>query len=162
MKKLSLIGERFGKLTVICEQGKTKSQNILWKCKCDCGKEVVVNGSYLRNGHSKSCGCLAKEKTIARSTVHGNYKSRLYRIWHGMKNRCYYSKNNNFKNYGARGITVCEEWKNDFQAFYEWAMANGYSENLTIDRINPNGNYSPENCKWATMLEQQHNKRNTK
>lgn len=134
-----------------------------WLCECDCGNQIVVTTTHLKSGHTKSCGCYAKEVSVRNGLKkkHGMTKTRIHRIWSQIKTRCFNSKDEHFKDYGGRGITICDEWKNSFESFYEWSMANGYEDNLTIDRIDVNGNYCPENCRWATMKEQNDNKRNT-
>lgn len=152
-------GKRYGRLTAIRHVGK---QN--WLCRCDCGKEVVVDGRNLTCGHTKSCGCLKLERARERNTTHGCSKSRLYRIWKGMRKRCLNENEPAYKNYGGRGIKICDEWLDDYQAFRNWAMENGYDENApygecTIDRIDVNGNYEPGNCRFITLGEQSRNTR---
>lgn len=162
-KKIEMIGKRFGRLTVIEEAQKRKNKFVCWVCKCDCGNITKpVKGARLRNGETKSCGCLWSETMLRIHTVHGLCGTRVYSIWDNMIQRCTNSKRPQFKDYGGRGINVCDEWKNDFQAFYDWAMSHGYADNLTIDRIDVNGNYEPSNCRWVTMKVQQNNRRNNR
>ena len=144
------IGSRFGKLVVL-EEIKTKGK-YTYKCLCDCGNIVVISKYYLVNGHNKSCSCGKGYKT------HGMSRSRIYSTWTDMKQRCFNPNCNNYHNYGSRGIRVCDDWMN-FEPFYEWAIKNGYSDELTIERINVNGNYEPSNCTWIPLSEQNKNKR---
>ena len=151
-----LTGKTFNRLTVI-KRTEVEKKEVYYLCKCTCGNEKIIRGKDLKYNKIKSCGCLNKEKTTERNTKHSLRHTRIYRIWLLMKNRCLNSKYHLFKNYGRRGITICDEWKNDFVKFYNWSMANGYKDDLTIDRINVNGNYEPSNCRWATKLQQQRN-----
>ena len=151
-----ITGQRFGRLQVVKIVGKDKRHNLLYECICDCGNTTVTNGTLLRAGKTRSCGCLAKNNFDR--TTHGLSHTPLYGVWRTMKTRCYDRNSNHYKNYGARGIVICDEWKNNFKAFYDWSMANGYAKGLTIDRMNVDGNYEPENCRWVTQREQCNNK----
>lgn len=169
MKGKNLINQRFGRLLVLKQTGTDKkTRQKIWLCRCDCGKEKETITSYLTSGDTQSCGCYRKEcelkslsKFWGKPKTHGLSKNRMYQIWADMKGRCNNSKNYSFKNYGGRGIKICSEWTTNFVNFYKWAIDNGYQEDLSIDRIDVNGDYEPDNCRWVTMKEQANNKRNT-
>ena len=152
-----LIGKKFGKLTVLEYLGGCN-----WMCVCDCGNNKIATTSNLKKSATVSCGCMTHERRRNASIRHGFYNHRLYRIWAGAKYRCTNPKSDSFKNYGARGIRMCNEWSNDYVAFHTWAMENGYSSELTLDRIDNDKGYSPDNCKWSTPKEQCRHGRNTR
>lgn len=155
-KPSDITGMRFGSLVAIRRVGETSDRESLWLMKCDCGNERIVRLGHLRRGATTTCGHNAKP--------HDKEDERLYRVFHGMKARCYNENNNVYKFYGAKGVRVCDEWLNDFQSFRDWAMANGYDPHAprgecTIDRVDPYGDYSPDNCRWVSMEVQRGNKR---
>lgn len=160
-----LTGKRFGRLTALKLNYRDKKSNSYWLCKCDCGKETTVLIGSLTSGNTQSCGCFREEQSnkalIERSTTHGySNKERLYSIWHSMKLRCYTKSNISYKYYGKRGIEICDEWKNDYSNFRNWALQNGYEKGLTIDRIDVDGNYEPGNCRWTSYKGQARNRKN--
>lgn len=160
-----LTSQRFGRLTVVKRVENSASGGIQWLCTCDCGNKAIVMSGNLLNGHTQSCGCLQKERTSEVHTVHSHYygkdgkRSSLYRVWEAMKRRCLNPNDYFYDYYGGRGISVCSQWM-EYEAFYDWALRNGYKKGLTIDRIDVNGNYEPSNCRWSTAKEQGRNKRN--
>jgi hypothetical protein len=152
-----LSGKRFGKLVVVSRAyGEFKS--VKWLCECDCGKFNIITTASLICGNTKSCGCLRQSGDYCRT--HGQSKSKLWGTWCSMRSRCRYPKKKDYKHYGGRGISVCEDWSNDFMTFYNWSLENGYREGLTIDRIDNDGNYEPSNCRWIPFSQQSINRRN--
>lgn len=152
------IGQRFGKLTVLSFGFNESLSRNTWICQCDCGNTVEVYPANARAGRVRSCGCAQIES----ATTHGMRNTRIYRIWVDMRRRCRDEKHETYKNYGARGISVCEEWNSSFESFMKWAFENNYADDLTIDRVDVNGNYEPSNCRWATTKQQARNRRNTR
>ena len=162
-----LTGLSFGRLTVISRVDdyvtpSTKRRRAQWLCRCECGTEKVVLGEALTRGLTLSCGCLQKERASEARTTHGLTSSRLYSVWSSINGRCYDPDLPTYHRYGGRGITVCDEWRESFQAFHDWAFANGYDENAprgqcTIDRIDNDLGYTPDNCRWVTQEVQMNN-----
>lgn len=170
---IDITGQKFGKLTALNPTDKRKGESVVWDCACDCGNkmQIALNKLKYKSG-ARSCGCLQKEKASASGKlmvhkkgsesstyIHGGYKTRIYAEWLNMKARCNYTNSKVYKRYGGRGIKVCDEWEHDFKVFWEWANENGYSDTLTLDRKDVNGNYEPNNCRWITNAAQQLNKR---
>ena len=158
-----MTGQRFGRWIVVSQandyiEPKTGQHRSRWNCKCDCENVRDVLANDLIRGKSKSCGCYKRQISRECHTKHGLCRERVYKVYSGMITRCYNQNEKSYKYYGGRGITVCDEWKNDFKKFHDWAMANGYQDDLTIERIDVNGDYCPENCTWIPFSEQNRNK----
>lgn len=154
-----LEGQRFGRLVAVKEVGRTNNGNAKWLCKCDCGGQKVVASYALRIGRTQSCGCIKAEQNYAKGTHHET-GSPIYKLWSCVKNRCYNQNDPKYPQYGGRGITVCDEWKTNYESFRDWCQDNGYKKGLTIDRVNVNGNYCPQNCRFSTQKVQQNNRTN--
>lgn len=161
-KVIDLCGCRFGRLLVLNQaesrMGKDGKPKRRWNCRCDCGNNIIATTQDLRKGDVKSCGCLHDELARQRLTIHGDSNTKLHSIWCAMRRRCRDQHQEDYKYYGGKGVVVCDEWENSFPAFKEWAMNNGYEDGLTIDRIDVNGNYCPDNCRWTTMKVQNNNR----
>ena len=161
MRRIEMLGKRFGRLVVLEEVEKKNNQR-MFRCLCDCGNEKIIAGSRLRGG-TQSCGCLHREQLIKRNTKHGGTKDRLFHVWQNMKKRCYNPNEREYKNYGGRGIEVCEEWRHNYVAFREFMLSEGYDKDAkrgeyTLERIDKDGNYCPENCCLKTIQQQAYNR----
>lgn len=155
---IDLTGQTFGRLTVLERADSGTTKYATWVCRCSCGNVKVVRSCHLRSGATTSCGCYHKEIASNANSTHKESRTRLYSEWQHMKKRCYWKNYKAYNLYGGRGIIVCDEWKNSFVSFREWALKNGYSDTLTLDRIDVNGNYEPANCRWATKFVQSNNR----
>lgn len=158
----NLTGQRFGRLTVLGPWPPVPGGRTRWRCICDCGQETIVGSAHhLTSGNTKSCGCLHRDSARNRHLQHGGKGTRLYNIWKNARQRCRNPQNPDYYLYGARGVTFAPVW-DDFATFRAWALANGYRDDLTLDRIDPDGDYGPDNCRWATWKEQRRNQRRNK
>jgi hypothetical protein len=157
---IDLTGQKFGRLKVIGRAENAKNGKARWICQCKCGEITISTGVDLRRGHTNSCKCMRIERIKKANTTHGDTDTRIYNIWKCIKARTINPNASTYSDYGGRGISICKEWENDFQKFKKWALENGYSDDLTIDRINNEEGYSPNNCRWVNKKVQGNNKRN--
>ena len=165
IKAKDITNEKFGRLTALYRDDYVQPngrKRTSWKCKCECGNEITVMYDNLKSGATMSCGCLAREMISKRASTHHMTDTHIYGVWCSMKTRCYTKSATGYPFYGARGITVCDEWRNSFETFYEWAIENGYKEGLTIERKDYDGNYCPENCCWITSVAQANNRKSNR
>lgn len=165
---VDLTGKRFGRLEVL-RRGEDRIEpsgkhRVMWICKCNCDKHSIVNvsGDALKEGRSTSCGCFRNESSRARNTTHGDTNTKLYSIWCAMKTRCTNQNTEAYKDYGGRGICICDEWLNNYESFKTWALNNGYEQGLSIDRIDNDKGYEPQNCRWVTSVAQANNRRSNR
>ena len=161
-KMVDHTGKRYGRLLVIGHSHKNNHKEHVWECLCDCGNITSVRRGGLTSGDTRSCGCLKSEVTKKRMTKHGMRKTKIYHVWLAMKGRTTNANKSDYQRYGGRGISVCKEWFNHFIVFNTWAIGNGYKEGLEIDRINNDGNYCPDNCRWVTHVENSRNRHDVK
>ncbi len=159
-----ITNQRFERLVVLSQTNRKINRNVVWNCQCDCGNTVEVKAGDLQSGRVKSCGCLKRDTARALKTIHGMRHTKISNVWIAMKQRCFNPNCKIYKHYGGRGITVCDEWKDDFQAFYDYvSKLPHYGEpGYTLDRINNDGNYEPGNVRWATRKTQNNNRRTSK